>query len=76
MFRLFHTPILPFHREGDLRIIRPFVYIREVHLRSFADSAHLPVIAENCPACFEAPKVWTLGRDDVIINVVARSDTE
>jgi tRNA(Ile)-lysidine synthase TilS/MesJ len=42
--------------EGDLRVIRPFVYVREVNLRRFADSAHLPVIAENCPACFEAPK--------------------
>jgi tRNA(Ile)-lysidine synthase TilS/MesJ len=43
-------------KEGDLRVIRPLVYVREVHLRGFADSAHLPVIAENCPACFEAPK--------------------
>jgi tRNA(Ile)-lysidine synthase TilS/MesJ len=41
--------------EGDLRVIRPFVYVRERDLRSFAASAKLPVIPENCPACFEAP---------------------
>lgn len=68
-------------REGDLRVIRPFVYAREKDLRSFADKVsnpvlsvmgyshwygimcstqvHLPVIPENCPACFEAPKVST-----------------
>ncbi|XP_023323706.1 uncharacterized protein LOC111697807 [Eurytemora carolleeae] len=42
--------------EGDLRIIRPFVYVRENLLRHFAESEKLPIIAENCPACFEAPK--------------------
>ncbi|XP_062513772.1 uncharacterized protein LOC134189497 isoform X2 [Corticium candelabrum] len=42
--------------EGDLRVIRPFVYVREKDLRSFASNAKLPVIPENCPACFEAPK--------------------
>ena len=51
-----HVLLLSF-REGDLRVIRPFVYVREKDLRAFADSFHLPVIAENCPACFEAPKV-------------------
>ncbi|XP_055958857.1 uncharacterized protein LOC126829671 isoform X2 [Patella vulgata] len=43
-------------REGDLRVIRPFVYVREKLLRTFAEKSKLPVIAENCPACFEAPK--------------------
>jgi len=42
--------------EGDIRIIRPFVYVRENALRHFAESEKLPIIAENCPACFEAPK--------------------
>ena len=42
--------------EGDLRIIRPLVYTREKHLRKFAEGNKLPIIAENCPACFEAPK--------------------
>jgi len=47
------------HRERDLRVIRPFVYVREKSLRQFAESRNLPVIPENCPACFEAPKVST-----------------
>ncbi|XP_067948234.1 uncharacterized protein [Watersipora subatra] len=42
--------------EGDLRVIRPLVYVREKTLRDFAESQMLPVIAENCPACFEQPK--------------------
>lgn len=43
-------------RERDLRVIRPFVYVREKTLRQFAESRNLPVIPENCPACFDAPK--------------------
>ncbi|XP_066286673.1 uncharacterized protein [Branchiostoma lanceolatum] len=43
-------------REEDLRVIRPFVYVREKDLRNFAEKVKLPIIAENCPACFEAPK--------------------
>ncbi|XP_006814971.1 uncharacterized protein LOC100377968 [Saccoglossus kowalevskii] len=43
-------------KEGDLRVIRPLVYVRETDTRSFAEQVKLPVIAENCPACFEAPK--------------------
>lgn len=43
-------------REGDLRVTRPLVYVREKNLRKFAEEKRLPVIAENCPACFEAPK--------------------
>merc|ERR1712088_389442 len=43
-------------KEGDLKIIRPFVYTREKQLRTFAETRKLPVIAENCPACFESPK--------------------
>jgi tRNA(Ile)-lysidine synthase TilS/MesJ len=44
-------------REQDLRIIRPFVYVREKDLRAFAEFQGLPVIPENCPGCFDAPKV-------------------
>jgi len=44
------------NKEGDLKIIRPLVYAREKSLRSFAEGSKLPIIAENCPACFEAPK--------------------
>ncbi|XP_078684958.1 uncharacterized protein LOC144918266 [Branchiostoma floridae x Branchiostoma belcheri] len=43
-------------REEDLRVIRPFVYVREKDLRNFAEQVKLPIIPENCPACFEAPK--------------------
>ncbi|XP_077984669.1 uncharacterized protein LOC144439269 [Glandiceps talaboti] len=43
-------------REGDLRVIRPLVYVREKDTRQFAEQAKLPVIPENCPACFDAPK--------------------
>lgn len=41
---------------GDIRVIRPLAYVREKALRDFSYSSGLPVIAENCPACFEAPK--------------------
>ena len=41
--------------EGDVRVIRPFVYVRERQLRDFASSAGLPVIKDNCPACFAKP---------------------
>jgi len=42
--------------EGDLTVIRPGIYVRERQLRDFSYAAGLPVINENCPACFEAPK--------------------
>ena len=41
---------------GDLRIIRPFAYARERQTRAFAADAGLPVIFENCPACFAKPQ--------------------
>lgn len=40
---------------GDLRVIRPLVYARERQTRDFAVKAGLPVIGENCPACFAVP---------------------
>ena len=40
---------------GDIRVIRPLVYARERQTRDFASRAGLPVIAENCPACFSLP---------------------
>lgn len=43
-------------KEGDLRVIRPFSFVRERDTREFAEGSHLPIIPENCPACFEAPK--------------------
>jgi len=41
--------------EGDIRVVRPFVYVREKMLASFAQENGLPVIVENCPACFSKP---------------------
>jgi tRNA(Ile)-lysidine synthase TilS/MesJ len=41
---------------GDLSVIRPLVYTRESLMTDFARSANLPIINENCPACFEEPK--------------------
>ncbi len=43
------------NNDGDLRIIRPFVYLRERQLASFALEAGLPIIKDNCPACFRMP---------------------
>jgi len=42
--------------QEDLRVIRPFTFCRERDLRAFAAKFRMPVIDENCPACFEAPK--------------------
>ncbi len=41
--------------DGDLRIIRPLVYMRERQSRDFAIEHELPVIADSCPACFSMP---------------------
>lgn len=40
---------------GDVRIIRPFVYVRERQTAAFAKEAMLPVIPDSCPACFDMP---------------------
>ncbi|MDX2455959.1 MAG: ATP-binding protein [Gammaproteobacteria bacterium] len=40
---------------GDLRIIRPLVYVRERQTQDFAHANGLPVIADSCPACFSMP---------------------
>ena len=41
---------------GDVSVIRPLVYIRETATRDFSQQSKLPIINENCPACFEQPK--------------------
>ncbi len=41
--------------DGDLRVIRPFAFVRERQTRAFALNAALPVINDNCPACFAMP---------------------
>ena len=33
-------------KEGDLRVIRPLVYVRENTLRRFAESRGLPIIGQ------------------------------
>ena len=30
--------------------------VRETEAEAFAEGAALPIVAENCPACFDAPK--------------------
>lgn len=41
--------------DGDLRIIRPFLYVRERVTRQFSLDAGLPVVPDSCPACFNMP---------------------
>jgi tRNA 2-thiocytidine biosynthesis protein TtcA len=40
---------------GDLRVIRPMVYVRERQTLAYAHGMGLPVIGDNCPACFRMP---------------------
>lgn len=42
-------------KAGGLRVIRPLVYTREHQTTAFAQQQKLPVIFENCPACFAVP---------------------
>lgn len=42
-------------KEGDLRVIRPLVYTRESQTSLYAEQHNLPIIIENCPACFDIP---------------------
>lgn len=41
--------------KGNIRIIRPLIYVRERQTASFAAENNLPVIADSCPACFSMP---------------------
>lgn len=43
-------------RQEDVRVCRPLLYVREKEMAMFAKENQLPVIADNCPACFAAPK--------------------
>ena len=43
------------NREGDVRIIRPMIYVRERQTAEFARNAGLPVVPDSCPACFTKP---------------------
>lgn len=44
------------NEQKDVEVLRPLAYTREHELKKFAYEARLPVINENCPACFEEPK--------------------
>lgn len=44
------------NNEKDIRIIRPLVRVRETQTRAFAEAAALPVIPDNCPACYAKPQ--------------------
>lgn len=44
------------NNEKDIRIIRPLVRVRENQTRDFAHSAELPIIPDNCPACYAKPQ--------------------
>lgn len=48
----YSTPV----ESGALRICRPLIYSRERLMTQVAKDNQLPVIADNCPACFAAPK--------------------
>ena len=56
---VFHNGILRtmkacyMNKEKDIRIIRPFVYVRVKPRRERAKTVTLPILAETCPACFE-----------------------
>lgn len=53
---------------GDVRVIRPLVYVRERSTRDFSQEVRLPVINENCPACFEEPKVRYMCSGPAVIS--------
>jgi len=40
---------------GDLRVIRPLVYVRERQTREFSKQHGFPVVPDSCPACFSMP---------------------
>ena len=43
------------NQDGDIRIIRPMIYVRERQTADFAAKVTLPVIPDSCPACFAMP---------------------
>lgn len=43
------------NQDGDIRIIRPMIYVRERQTTEFAEEIALPVIPDSCPACFDMP---------------------
>merc|ERR1719230_1169117 len=53
---ILHTMKANYWAEGNLRVVRPLIYVREEVMRESSESNELPVIKDNCPACFAEPK--------------------
>lgn len=49
--------------DEDIRIIRPLVRVRESQTREFSESAGLPVIQDNCPACYAKPQARAVTKE-------------
>ncbi len=43
------------NQDGDIRIIRPMIYVRERQTTEFSEEVALPVIPDSCPACYAMP---------------------
>lgn len=43
------------NQDGDIRIIRPMIYVRERQTTEFAEKVSLPIIPDSCPACYAMP---------------------
>ena len=43
------------NQDGDIRIIRPMIYVRERQTTEFSQEFSLPIIPDSCPACFDMP---------------------
>lgn len=43
------------NQDGDIRIIRPMIYVRERQTIEFSEEVALPVIPDSCPACYAMP---------------------
>ncbi len=43
------------NQDGDIRIIRPMIYVRERQTIEFSKEVALPVIPDSCPACYAMP---------------------
>lgn len=44
---MYHFTVIFFFREHELRVIRPFVYVRERALRQYSTNENLPVITTS-----------------------------
>ena len=43
------------NQDGDIRVIRPMIYVRERQATEFSKEFDLPVIPDSCPACYDMP---------------------